>query len=162
MRKFFYIVSTFALFQPLCGTASPELPDIKEGAWRIAIRMTIPNATGPATGPTQFDRCMNPKNVEGLLVMPPNAPCVMRKSKLEKESLSWEMSCNQGGFATDAKGKILFKGTRLEGDIDTVAKGPQTIIIKTKIEGRYLGRCVSPANPSPANAPSKLKKFNEN
>lgn len=161
-RLLLYVASICALFQPLIGSAQSEIPNIKEGAWRIAIRMTIPNATGPSTGPTQFDRCMNPKNVEGLLIVPPNAPCVMRKSKLEKESLTWEMSCNQGGFATEAKGKILFKDTRLEGDIDTVAKGPQTIVIKTKIEGRYLGKCVSPAISSPPKTKGTLPKFEDN
>lgn len=67
----------------------------------------------------------NLNNVEELLLMPTNAPCELRKSVLEKDSLTWEMSCNQGGFATVAKGRILFMGTRLQGEIKIVAKGPQ-------------------------------------
>jgi hypothetical protein len=153
------------MLQPVSAYAKSEAVNIKEGAWRIAILMTIPNASGPSTGPAQFDRCMDPKNLEGLLVMPPNAPCVLLKSRLKKDSLTWEMSCNQGGFSTSASGRILFAGTRLEGEINTVAKGPQTINIKTNIEGRYIGQCVSPGNVSPGKqnpaAPSKLQKFKE-
>jgi hypothetical protein len=154
-------MSIGALILPGRSLAKPETANIKEGAWRIAIRMTIPNATGPATGPAQFDRCMNPNNLEGLLVMPPNAPCVLLKSNLRKDSLTWEMSCNQGGFSTSANGKILFAGARLEGEINTVAKGPQTINIKTNIEGRYLGPCVSSSTPNPPSRPGKLQEFKE-
>lgn len=157
-------VIIFSIFASMLSTdtvADTVKPNIKEGAWRVAIRMTVPNASGPSTGPAQFDRCMNPNNIQGLLVMPPNAPCVMRKSQLERDSLTWEMSCNQGGFATVANGRMLFKDTRLEGEIKTVARGEQTINITTNIEGRYLGPCVSPSNQAPAKAPSKLKKFEE-
>ena len=155
------ILSVFVVLKPLSASADTVTPNIKEGAWRVAIQMIVPNATGPSTGPAQFDRCMNPNNIQGLLVMPPNAPCVMRKSLLERDSLTWEMSCNQGGFNTVANGKMLFKDNRLEGEIKTVAKGPQTINITTNIEGRYLGPCVSPSNQAPAKSPSKLRKFEE-
>lgn len=156
-----FIVLFFVVLQVSSASAETVTPNIKEGAWRVAIRMTVPNASGPSTGPAQFDRCMNPNNIQGLLVMPPNAPCIMRKSLLERDSLTWEMSCNQGGFNTVANGRMLFKDTRLEGEIKTVAKGPQTINITTNIEGRYLGPCVSPSNQAPAKAPSKLRKFEE-
>lgn len=149
------------LLQASSAFAGQVTPNIKEGYWRVAIRMTVPNASGPSTGPTQFDRCMNPNNIQGLLVMPPNAPCTMRKSKLERDALTWEMSCSQGGFSTLANGRMLFKDTRLEGEIKTVAKGPETIHITTNIEGRYLGPCVSPSTPSPEKPRSKLRKFEE-
>ena len=152
----------FGPLQALPAYAGSVTPNIKEGYWRVAVRMTVPNASGPSTGPAQFDRCMNPNNIQGLLVMPPNAPCAIRKSRLERDSLTWEMSCDQGGFTTVANGKMQFMGTRLEGEIKTVAKGPETIHITTNIEGRYLGPCVSPSvQQSPSKPPSKLKKFVE-
>jgi hypothetical protein len=138
-----------------------ETPDIKAGYWRVAILMTIPNASGPSTGPAQFDRCVNPENVQSLLAMPRNAPCTMTKSNLKRDSLTWEMSCSQGGFNTVANGRMKFMGTRLEGEIKTIASGPQTIHITTNIEGRYLGPCVNLTRPEQERRPGRLKKFEE-
>lgn len=141
--------------------AEQVTPDFKQGYWRVAILMTVPNASGPSTGPAQFDRCMDPKNIQGLLMMPPNAPCTVNKSQLKRDSLVWQMNCDQGGFNTVANGKMYFKGTRLEGEIKTVARGPETIHITTNIEGRYLGPCVNISTPSQGSKPSRLKRFED-
>lgn len=137
-------------------------PDLKAGAWRIAIQMTVPDATGPDTGPAQQDRCLDPDNLEQMLIVPPNAPCTLVRSKLEKNALTWQMRCDQGGFATVADGRISFQNTRLQGRIDTLARGPRTIQIKTRIEGRYLGPCVGATRPAPApTRPGALPRYQE-
>lgn len=154
------VLQTTLWSEPL--QAKTVVPDIKEGAWRVAVQMEIPNATGPDTGPVQYDRCMSPDKLEGLLLVPPGAPCTVKNSRLEKKSLTWEMHCSQGGFSSVANGRILFKGTQLEGQIHTLARGPQALEIKTTIEGRYLGPCVSADRPaSPPSRSLRLRPYPE-
>lgn len=130
--------------------AQTEKPNLQEGAWRIAIQMTVPNATGPSTGPMQYDRCLAPGNVKTLLAMPAGTPCTLKGSKLTRDDLTWEMSCSQEGYKSAVNGKINFKKTTLDGEIITLAQGPQKIRITTRIAGRYLGECVNTKQePSP-------------
>jgi len=138
-----------------------EKPNVKEGAWRVALQMVVPNATGPSTGPMQYDRCLNGDNVANLLAIPANAPCKLLESKLQRDSLTWRLSCSQGGYTSVANGKMSFSGTTLKGEIVTVAEGPQTVKITTNIEGRYLGECVSTKNPVPEKSTGTLKSYRE-
>jgi uncharacterized protein DUF3617 len=139
-----------------------EKPNLKEGLWRMALQMIVPNATGPSTGPTQYERCLAPNNVDKLLAMPAGAPCRVLSSKLTRDALIWEMSCSQQGYDSDINGKINFNGTTLDGKITTVSRGPQPIRITTNIAARYIGKCISTKQPEPASRTGKpLPKFEE-
>lgn len=68
--------------------AAPEVqPRLKTGNWRIAVSMEVPNATGPSTGPSQHDRCLNASDTRNLLMIPPGAACTIRESKLTADQL---------------------------------------------------------------------------
>ncbi len=148
-------------FQASSVCAQPEKPNLKEGAWRIAIQMTVPNATGPSTGPMQYDRCLAPESAKTLLAMPAGTPCTLKESKLTRDDLTWEMSCSQEGYKSAVNGKINFKKTTLEGEIITLAQAPQKIRITTRIAGRYLGACVDTTQKPSPRTHKALPKFEE-
>jgi hypothetical protein len=159
-EKLSILILAVAFFQVSVSHAQ-EKPNLKEGSWRVAIQMTVPNATGPATGPMQYDRCLTPGNVKTLLAMPAGTPCTLRESKLTSDDLTWKMSCSQSSYHSVVNGKINFRDTTLDGEIITVAQGPQKVRITTKIAGRYLGKCVN-VNPPPAPTnKNTLPKFKE-
>ena len=158
--------------------AAPEVqPRLKTGNWRIAVSMEVPNATGPSTGPSQHDRCLNASDTRNLLMIPPGAACTIRESKLTADQLTWTVSCVQGPYTSVATGRIDFMDTKFEGRILTVAQGTD-IRITTRLAGRYLGACVPirpqapPAtSPAPSAAPRaeggtstspRLPRYNEN
>lgn len=137
-------------------------PNLKLGAWRVAIQMTIPNASGPSTGPIQYDRCLDPGNVAKLLALPPNAPCTLTDKTLDRDKLTWQMTCSQEGFRSTATGKIEFNNDTLKGTIVTVAQQPQNLTITTRIAGRYLGPCIATGNETPPPSTGKpLRKYQE-
>lgn len=139
-----------------------EKPNLKEGLWRMALQMIVPNATGPSTGPAQYERCLAPDNVDNLLAMPAGAPCRVLSSKLTRDALIWKMTCSQQGYDSDIDGKINFNGTTLDGKITTVSRAPQPIRITTNIVARYIGKCVATKQPHPAPRSGRpLPKFEE-
>jgi hypothetical protein len=139
-----------------------EKPNLKEGLWRVALQMIVPHATGPSTGPAQYERCLAPNNVDKLLALPAGAPCRVLDSKLTRDTLIWKMSCSQQGYDSDINGKINFNGTTLDGKIITVSRGAQPIRITTNIAARYIGKCISTKQPEPAPRTGKpLPKFQE-
>ncbi len=156
------IIGGALAFYGLGAVAQSEKPNLKEGAWRIAIQMTVPNATGPETGPMQYDRCLSPGNAKTLLAMPASAPCILEDSMLIRDALTWRMSCSQEGYKSAVNGKINFRGEVLDGEIITSATGPQNIRISTRIAGRYTGKCVNIKEaPRPRSGGSSLPKYKE-
>ncbi|HSI43663.1 MAG TPA: DUF3617 family protein [Methylotenera sp.] len=143
------------------AASATSKPNIKPGNWRIAIQMIVPNASGPDTGPMQYERCLNGDNAQQFLAMPPNAPCKLVTSKYERDKLTWELSCSQNGYKSSAKGEVLFHGDTLNGEVITQTFAPQDIKITTKISGRYLGSCIAlKPNAKSANQ-NGLQKFKE-
>jgi len=160
-----FLLLVFA-FGAMCFAATnayaAEKPNLKEGLWRMALQMIVPNATGPSTGPAQYERCLAPNNVDKLLAVPAGAPCRVLSSKLTRDTLIWEMSCSQQGYDSDINGKINFNGTTLDGKITTVTRSPQPIRITTNIAARYIGKCISTKQPEPVTRTGKpLPKFKE-
>jgi len=133
-----------------------DKPNLKGGLWRVVVQVTIPNASGPSTGPAQYDRCLDPGNLRNTLLLPQNSPCQILDSRMTKDAVTWKMTCSQGGVSTEAKGEIKFKDTRFYGEIFTVAQVPQnqTMNITTKLEGMYLRECITANSSGPQNAPA--------
>lgn len=135
----------------LCAAAAPAAfaapggkdvtPNLRSGNWRVAIAMEIPNASGPATGPLQYERCLTAEDTRNLLMIPPEANCTIRNSELKRESLDWSMQCTQGGQQSIIEGHMEFRDTRVEAKILTVTRNPN-MRITTRMSGRYIGPCI--------------------
>lgn len=145
--------------------AADEVPDIRPGLWRVAVAIEIPNATGPDTGPMQYERCIVPENLRNLLISPDRGGCSVIESKMTTRNLAWTVRCSQVGMASTARGKIEFAGTRLTGTILTVSEKQPDLKITTRLSGRHVGACVTmppatPATPAkPAGPPSPLPDY---
>jgi hypothetical protein len=121
--------------------ADDAVANIRAGNWRIAIAMEIPNATGPSTGPVEYDKCLTPQDTRNLLAVPPGAACSVVESRTTRDSLIWKMRCVQGVNVSNVDARLDFKDTRLEGKILTVAPA-SGVRITTQLSGRYLGPCL--------------------
>ncbi len=133
--------------------AAPEV-NIKSGLWRIAVVVDItPAVQAPASGPLEVDRCVSAADTRNLLMTPPGAACSIEQKKFTSDVLEWVATCSQGPYTSTAKGRLDFKGTKLEGRIVTETRGVD-LRIDTRVAGRYLGACVS-VKPPAAGGPQK-------
>jgi len=137
--------------------AESEKPNLKEGAWLIGIQMMVPNATGPSTGPMQYQRCLSPDNAqETMLTLPRGTPCVLDNKSMTRDKLSWQFTCEQRGMKTKINGNIFFRNDTLNGEIFSATQGENNIKITTKLSARYIGECVKVAVPD---RPAKKKNL---
>jgi hypothetical protein len=142
--------------------AESEKPNLKGGSWLIGIQMVVPNATGPSTGPVQYQRCLSPENAqETMLTLPRGTPCVLDNKSMTRDKLSWQFTCEQRGMKTKINGNIFFRNDTLSGEILSATQGENNIKITTKLSARYLGECVKVASPEKPVNKKNLPAYSE-
>lgn len=142
MKNFLLMTLCLAVSHTVTATES-EMPDIKEGLWELTstAEMTgMPMAMPPMT--TTSKECMSKKNAIDPRTMLKNQNCDIQDLKIESNSASWTMSCNQQGVQMTGDGKIDYQHESFSGIFNMNMKGAGgAMTIVTKTSGRYIGTC---------------------
>jgi hypothetical protein len=126
MKKRMLFAAAAAILVPVAMSAGP----MKAGKWQVTIE-------GPG-GSHTIERCVTAEEAE----KPPRPPkmkdesCKVEDMKVEKNSVSWKLSCPSTG--AKAEGKTTYDGDTFNGETHFTMNGHEMVQHTT---GKYLGAC---------------------
>lgn len=141
MKKMLLMTLCLAASHPL--NAAEEMPDIKEGLWELTSNAEI-SGTSVAMPPmsTTSKECMSKKSAMDPKTMLKNQNCDIQDLKIQSNSATWKMSCNQQGIQMTGDGRIDYQHESFTGIFNMNMQGAAGAMkIVTKTTGRYIGAC---------------------
>ena len=129
----------------LAGVAQAAVPNFKEGQWETSYSMEVvgmPFKMPPITA--RNNTCLNQKNYVPDTTQA-GQECTVSNTQVNKDTVSWTMTCRSAQGTINAQGHITYKGDRYDGSMDAklVSDGNagQPIQYKYAMEGKRLGPC---------------------
>jgi hypothetical protein len=114
--------------------------DFEPGKWEITSKVEMPGMPAPMP-PVSVTQCMTeqdpvPTKSAG------SESCQVKELKIEGNSASWKMKCNQPGGEAEGTGQITYHGDRFEGTTKMSVGPPEAkVVVTTKITGRRISAC---------------------
>jgi len=115
--------------------------DIKEGLWEVRTQASIPNM--PVELPAQtVQQCFTQKSMNPKAILQ-NNNCQMHDMVMQKNSVTWKMSCRQQGVQLQGSGDIQYQKTSFVGTTTMIMQGggQGAMTMQAQITGRYIGKC---------------------
>jgi hypothetical protein len=130
----YILIVMAALAAPVWGL------DLQEGRYEITSKVEM-TGMPMAIPPTTITECLTPQDpvpdqtAEGQ-------PCRIINMETRSNTVTWEMECDQQGQTMKSNGKMVYRGDRFEGTVDT-QMGPQAGNMKmvTTVNGKRIGPC---------------------
>ncbi len=114
--------------------------DFEPGKWEVTSVVEMPGMPAPMP-PVSVTQCMTeqdpvPAKSAG------GESCQVQDLKVEGNTASWKMKCNQPGGEAEGTGQITYHGDRFEGTSKTSVGPPEAnMLVTTRITGRRIGPC---------------------
>lgn len=118
-----------------------QLPDIKEGLWRVNTETLIPGM--PVKMPAMsIERCFTQKDMNPEKILQQNN-CQIKHMDIQNNLAQWSMSCQQDGLSMQGSGSIQYQQTSFLGTFDMTMSGASQggMTLHTKLTGHYVGKC---------------------
>jgi hypothetical protein len=127
-------ISILALALPAWGL------DFQEGRYEITSTVKMPGMPMQPP-PTTITECVTSQDPVPHQ-QPADANCRFVDMQTTGDTVTWEMECDQQGQKMKSRGKMVYRGDRFEGTVDT-RMGPQAgnMQMTTTIKGRRIGDC---------------------
>jgi hypothetical protein len=129
----------------LTGIAQAAAPNFKEGQWETSYSMEVvgmPFKMPPITARNNV--CLDQQNYVPDASQP-GQECKVSNTRVNKDTVSWTLTCRSPQGTVNAEGRITYKGDRYDGSMDArlVSEGSsaQPIQYKYTMEGKRLGPC---------------------
>jgi hypothetical protein len=136
MKRWTLFAAIAALALPLVATAaSPQ----KAGRWETTVEMEMPGL--PTKVPPMTNAiCVSKEDAEHPENALPKASagCKVTDYKIDGNTVTWSMQCNNQHGAITGKGKIVYSGDTYAGTMD-MTMGDQAM--HAKYTGKYKGAC---------------------
>ena len=133
-----HTVVLFAFILLCAGaTAHSAGVDMKEGEWETSSETSM--TMGAMSMPSRTDKVTKCLTREDLVPKTEKEKdCRMVKQKVVGNTVSWRMECKK----SEGEGEITYSGTTYKGffNLKAVEDG-QTMTMKIKLAGKYLGPC---------------------
>lgn len=140
MQTCFRLLPLLALFS---GVAHAE-PNMRDGMWEITTRTEIqglPAGSMPPSSSNTVKQCMTRE--EAIPREPENNPnCKLVSSKVQGNTVSWNMQCRGREGTTESSGRIVYSGNTFSGETRVnTSGGVQKMNMLQKMSGRRIGEC---------------------
>jgi hypothetical protein len=110
--------------------------DIQDGLWEITSKMEMPGMPMEMP-PVTFTQCMNSQESVPHDAKQ-NPDCKIKNTKVEGDTVSWDMQCSGRSGNMKSSGKITYKGSTFKGSVNAVADGME---MTQTMSGRRIGDC---------------------
>ena len=111
-------------------------PDMKDGLWEITTKMEMQGMpmNMPAMTHTQ---CITKENAVPVGSQP-GQKCKMIESRVNGDTVTWQMECNTPEGSVKAAGKITYTGDTFKGTIKMKMQGME---MHQNLSGKWIGEC---------------------
>ena len=113
---------------------------IKSGLWETKSFVTLPFDGGVQESTSQD--CIDDSNITPEEMMKDAQGCNILESDVDKNSMTWTISCKNNGVEMIGKGHANSDGNTVSGGMNISATvNEQDVTMSTKWEGKYIGAC---------------------
>lgn len=119
-------------------------PDMQEGMWEITSQIEVqglPPGSVPPNMSHTMKQCMTRQDaVPREQLKNPN--CKMVDTRVEGNTVSWNMQCRNNEGLVDSSGRITYSGNAFSGETRVNSSGGgQKMNMVQKMTGRRIGAC---------------------
>nr|CBX30646.1 hypothetical protein N47_E41580 [uncultured Desulfobacterium sp.] len=112
-------------------------PNMNPGKWEITYENEMPGM--PMKMPAvKITQCITNQEIVPKNDQQSGQGCKTTDIKISGDTVSWSIICNNPGGASKAKGKIIYSGNQMKGQMDMEQAGMK---MTTKISGQRIGKC---------------------
>jgi hypothetical protein len=118
--------------------SKPKTPamNMADGLWEITMKVDMPGMPPAAMKPMSITTCLTKKDFVPKGKNESN--CEVKNISTMGDTVTWETVCKN----VSSKGSATYAGTTFTGSSETtVQMEGQTKIIKTAMDGKYIGAC---------------------
>ncbi|MEA3223190.1 MAG: DUF3617 domain-containing protein [Thermodesulfobacteriota bacterium] len=139
LRKLFITSIILLALSAISISFADSGPNMKEGLWEITTKIEMPGMEMPAMKHTQ---CIT----KDALVPQSSQPgqggqeCKITETKVDGNTVTWAIECNDQGGKMKGTGKITYKGDSFEG-VMTMSMPQANMEMTSHISGRRIGDC---------------------
>lgn len=110
--------------------------NMKPGLWKMSAQMEMPGM--PMKMPTvTYNKCLTKKDLVPKRKST-NNDCQMLNNKVNGDTVTWKMKCNNPGGASTMDGKVTYSGKSMKGIVNVNQGGRQML---QRISGQHVGPC---------------------
>lgn len=131
---------------PILFAVSPvyAAPDMQDGMWEITSKTEIqglPPGSMPPNMSHTMKQCMTRQDAVPHDQLK-NPSCKMIDTKVDGNTVSWNMQCKNNGGTVESTGKITYSGNTFSGEtrVNTSGSGQKMKMVQ-KMSGRRIGDC---------------------
>ena len=127
----------------LCGSfcavfAADAPPDMQPGLWEITMEIDMPGMPVKMP-PMTHTQCITqkdlvPRNTD------PEQQCKIIDTRIEGDTVTWQMACTAGGQHMTADGRATYYGDKFDGAMQMNMEG-QNMQMEYRMTGHRVGPC---------------------
>jgi hypothetical protein len=117
-------------------------PSIHEGTWEITSTMEMEGMPAAGAAPMKYAQCLtskdavpkNPDTIKG---------CTIKDMKVEGNTVTWTMRCEEQGAAIDASGTVTYSSDTMQGAVKMSLSDPEggKLQMTQRMSGKRIGDC---------------------
>lgn len=143
MREKWILLLAALMVAVLAAPAAAGGPvDMKPGKWEITSAMQMPGMpAGMQAMSFTHTQCLK----EDELIPKDSGPteqgdCQTQDVRIEGDTVTWKLVCDSAEGKIASTGRITYRGTSFEGEVQTRIPG-QNMEITSQLQGRWIGPC---------------------
>lgn len=131
----------FAVMTMAVATAAQAAPNVRPGLWETTVTSNIPGMP-MAPPPMTHQSCITKDDLVPRDKKTPDQ-CSRMDHKIEGDTVTWSVECEQNGMKTVGTGHITYVGDTFTGTIEmNMQGGPGGAMKMTQqMQGRRIGDC---------------------
>lgn len=115
--------------------------DFEPGEYEITSTMEVPGMA-MAMPPQTMRHCMTKEEPVPPSSGEESGQCKMGEVKIEGDTVTWNVVCEQEGYRSVTRGETTYHGDRFEGTITSDTQAPSgNMSVTVRISGKRVGAC---------------------